>query len=184
MLSLAVLMSTQIDEPNQPSGVLAVVSNVLSSVAAAGIFSLMALVFIGVFFRYFLNSPLAFRGDLMALLLGITIFTAVPGVTYNRRHITIDALTAVFARFPRFDRWRRIIIDIGVIAMTLYMSWLMFREATKAYDRETVTDTMEWQYFPFFTAHAVLIAISAVLFTSRALKERGRAADEHEGLSL
>ena len=151
--------------------------------AAAGIFALMALVFVSVFFRYLLNSPILATEDMMAILLGVTIFTAVPNVTLSRGHITVELFTAPFRHFPAADRIRRMVIDLCVIAMTLYMARLLHIQAWRQYDRETESLVMEWPLYPVTYAFAGLALIGAILFAVRAFKDRGRLKSEG-GLNL
>jgi len=120
------------------------ITKYLGYIAAAGIFSLMALVFTSVFFRYVLNSPILATEDMMAILLGVTIFTAVPRVTVGRSHITVELFVAPFRKFPALDRARKILIDLGIIAMSFYMGYLMYLQASRQYDRETESFVMEW----------------------------------------
>ncbi len=155
----------------------------LSCVAAAGIFALMALVFVSVFFRYVLNSPILATEDMMAILLGVTIFTAVPSVTLSRSHITVELFTAPFKHFLVANRIRQLIIDLCVIAMMLYMARLLHIQAWRQYDRETESLVMEWPLYPVTYSFAGLVVIGAILFAVRALKDRGRAKAEG-GLDL
>lgn len=159
------------------------ISLVLRYIAAAGIFLLMALVFVSVFFRYVLNSPILATEDMMAILLGITIFTAVPNVTLTRSHISVELFVAPFRRFPAVDRIRRVLIDVGVIGVTFYMGYLMYLQATRQFDRETESFVMEWDLWPVTASFAVLIVIGGTLFVLRALKDRGQA-DNKGGLDL
>ncbi len=158
----------------------AVLPRLLSYIAAAGIFMLMALVFVSVFFRYVLNYPIIATEDMMAMLLGFTIFTAVPGVTLSRGHICVELLTAPFRRFPAANRFRLILIDIGVVAMTLYMAKRLFDQAERFKSRETGTPLMDWPLYPFAYAFAALLVLGAVLFALRAIKDRGQVASKGE----
>ncbi len=159
------------------------IARILSCIAAAGIFALMALVFVSVFFRYVLNSPILATEDMMAILLGVTIFTAVPNVTLSRGHITVELFTAPFKHFPAANRIRQLVIDLCVIAMTLYMARLLHIQAWRQFDRESESLVMEWPLYPVTYAFAGLVVIGAILFTVRAFKDRGRATAEG-GLDL
>lgn len=152
------------------------VSRLLSYVAAAGIFALMALVFVSVFFRYLLNSPILAAEDMMAMLLGVTIFTAVPGVTLSRRHICVELLIAPFRKFPGANRVRMILIDIGVIAATLFMAKLVFDQAVRFRSRETGTPLMDWPVHPTTFGFSALLLLAAALFAIRAIRDRGRGS--------
>jgi len=159
------------------------VTEFLSYIAALSLFSLMALVFISVFFRYILNEPLLFAEDVMAILLGVTIFTGVPSVTLNRRHISVDLLTTPIKKRPMLNRIRLVIIDVGVIAMTYFMAYLMFQQATRYYQRDTISNTMEWPLYPSVFLFVVLILIGGLLFTHRAYRDKGKIKG-HGGIDI
>lgn len=159
----------------------------LGYVAAAGIFTLMALVFTSVFFRYVMNLPILATEDMMAMLLGVTIFTAVPRVTLARSHITVELFVAPFRKFPLLDRARKILIDLGIIAMSFYMGYVMYLQASRQFDRETESFVMEWPLWPATSMFTVLIFLGGILFLLRVVQERrGRALaeGESEGLDL
>lgn len=155
----------------------------LGYIAATGIFLLMALVFVSVFFRYVLKMPILATEDIMAVLLGITIFTAVPQVTLGRSHITVELFVAPFRRFPAIDRTRKILIDIGIVVMSFYMAYLMYLQASRQFDRESESFVMEWPLWPATAAFCILILVGAVLFTVRAWRDKGRSATK-AGLDL
>ena len=159
------------------------IAKCLGYIAAFGIFSLMALVFISVFFRYVLNSPILATEDMMAILLGVTIFTAVPRVTLGRSHITVELFVAPFKTYPPLDRLRKILIDLGVIFMTIYMGYLMTSQAIRQFDRETESFVMEWPLWPATAGFAVLIFIGGALFIIRAVRDKGQF-DSKGGINL
>ena len=159
------------------------IAQYLGYVAAAGIFALMALVFVSVFFRYLLDSPILATEDMMAVLLGITIFTAVPRVTLGRSHITVELFVAPFRKVPALDRVRKMLIDLGIVGMTFYMGYLVYLQAVRQFDRETESLVMEWPLWPATAAFAFLIAVGGLLFAMRAMRDRGQA-DAKAGLEL
>ena len=128
------------------------------------------------FFRYLLNSPILAAEDMMAMLLGITIFTAVPGVTLARRHICVELLTAPFRKLPRTNRIRLILIDAGVIAATLFMAKLVFDQAVRFRSRETGTPLMDWPVHPATFGFSALLLLAAGLFAVRAIRDLGRGS--------
>ena len=159
------------------------VTRALSYVSAVGIFLLMALVFLSVFFRYVLNAPILATEDMTAILLGVTIFTAIPNVTLSRGHITVELFVAPFKRFPAVDRVRKVLIDLGVVLMTFYMCFLLYSQATRQFDRETESLVMDWDLWPITGGFAVLVLIGGVLFAMRAAADRGKI-DARGGLDL
>lgn len=162
------------------------ITKFLGYVAAAGIFALMALVFTSVFFRYLLNRPILATEDMMAILLGITIFTAVPQVTLGRSHITVELFVAAFRRFPVLDRARKVLIDLGIIAMSLYMGYIMYLQASRQFERETESFVMEWALWPATALFSFLIFLGGVLFAmsvhrdSRGIQDRSQSSVDQE----
>lgn len=161
----------------------AIIVRLLTWCAAAAMFSLMTLVFTSVFFRYVLNDPIIATEDIMAILLGVMIFSAVPGVTLSRSHISVELLTGPFKAFPFADRIRLILIDIGVIAMTLYMAARMYDQAVRYEDRETTSLVMEWPLAPYVFGFSFVLVIGAGLFALRAWRDRGNV-DSNGGIDL
>lgn len=160
------------------------VSRVLTYVAATGIFLLMALVFVSVISRYVFNTPIAATEDIMAILLGITIFTAFPTVTLSRGHISVDLLTAPVKRIPKLNRIRLIVIDLGIIAMTLFIAKRLFDQAQRYYKRDTGTLLMDWPLYPVAFGFCGLVLIGTILFTLRAWKDQGKVDQDDEEFSL
>lgn len=145
-------------------------SYLLTFFAAFGIFSLMASVFVSVFFRYVLNKPILGTEDLMSLLLGMTIFTAFPAVTLARTHITVDLLNPLFRRVPTLDRLRLALIDLGMIAITLFMAKRIWDQAARYQKRGTVSNAMDWPLYPYIYLFSALLALAALLLAIRALQ--------------
>ena len=171
------------DTPQVTEGITGTLVRILSYAGAIGIFSLMALVFVSVFFRYVLNDPILAVEDIMAMLLGVTIFTAVPSVTLARRHISVDLLTKPFEFFPLADRIRRIVIDLGVVVMSFYVSYLINIQAMRYMKRETLSLTMEWPLHPITFLFSGLVLAGGILFALRTLKDKGEY-EEKGGLDL
>lgn len=164
-------------------GIVSRLAEFLAYVASAGIFSLMAMVFVSVIFRYVLNSPILFAEDVMAMLLGITIFTAVPSVTLSRRHISVELFTAPFEQFPKVDRLRRLAVDLVVLFVTFFMSFVIYQQAIRYFERDSTSNTMEWPLYPVTGLFVLLIAIGGCLFAWRIFHDKGNY-DNDGGLDL
>lgn len=152
------------------------VLSALRFLAAVAIFFLMALVFISVFFRYVLNSPLLAGADYLAILLGLMIFSAYPSVCRNRLHISVDVLTARFARYPRFNAARLAFIDIFVISMTVYMAVCVFEQAEKYQRRDTTLPMTGIPLAPVTQAFVFLLLVAALLLAIRTVFGAGNQA--------
>ena len=155
----------------------------LSIVAATGIFALTVLVFVSVFFRYILGSPIFFAEDTMAILLGVTIFTALPFVTSTRKHVKIGLFDAAFAKAPKFNRVRLIFIDIVAIAVSGFMSWQLYRQAVIYAKRDVTTMLTKWPLAPLVYGLAILVVVAVFLLVGRMFTEKAHKTDD-EGSSI
>lgn len=152
----------------------------LSIVAATGIFALTALVFVSVFFRYVLSSPIFFAEDTMAILLAVTVFTALPFVTSNRRHVKIGLFDAAFERAPKLNRIRLIFIDLVVIAVSGFMFWQLFRQAAIYAKRDVTTMLTKWPLAPWVYGLAFLVVVAVFLLVVRMFTEKDHKPDDEE----
>ncbi len=75
-----------------------------STGSALCLFGIMVIVFVDVFMRYFLNSPLSWSYDFISLyLMGAAFFFSLSETLRRNHHVAVDIL---FLRFSL--RWRRI----------------------------------------------------------------------------
>lgn len=153
------------------TGVGGFVSTALTWASAACIFTLTALVFVSVFFRYVLSMPLLMAEDLMSILLGLTIFSAFPYVTIMRQHIQVDLLAKLFSSMPVVDRIRMLMIDLCVLFGISFLALRLYDQAVKFYARDITTQTMEWPLWPVLTGFIALLIVSVVLFAFRILAD-------------
>lgn len=93
--------------------------------------SLMCLVFIDVFGRYVLNSPLKGNADIVVMLLVVAIFLAVSYTQFQKGHIGVELL------YSRLSSHTRVILDIvncflGIVIYGL-MAWQLIERAWGIY---------------------------------------------------
>lgn len=83
--------------------------------AAAMLFVLMAMTFTDVVLRSVVNNPIESATELTRLFMAIIVFSALPMVSWQGKHIVVDLLDPLFSR--GLARVRDIIIDVacGVI---------------------------------------------------------------------
>lgn len=143
--------------------------------------SLMGLVFASVIFRYFLNDPIIGVEDWMGMLLGLTIFMALPFVTRGRGHIQVDLLVPLFRRSPRLDRLRLVLIDIGLLAMLVFLGLRVYDQAAKHYTRGSVTQAAELPLWVFAAAFVALVALSFIAFAVVVLRTWRDPSSDKEG---
>lgn len=94
--------------------------------ASALVLSVLALLtFVDVVGRYLFNRPVKGAYEVIEILMGILIFTALPVITYNDRHITIDLLDAAMPR--RLVRLQRFMVSaIAAIALAT-IAWQLWK---------------------------------------------------------
>lgn len=158
-----------------PKGLLDRISQALSAISALCLFLLTGLVAVSVFYRYVLSDPIRATEDLMGIFLGLTIFTAFPLVTLRRAHIQIELLVGLTRPFPRLDRLRLLLIDLGTLAVIGFVGWKLVEQAVKFYKRGVVTDGMSWPLGWLIACFAGLALFSALLFALRVGIDQWRA---------
>jgi TRAP-type C4-dicarboxylate transport system permease small subunit len=77
----------------------------LAWLGAALVFAMMALTFVDVVGRYFLNAPVSGSAEATELMLAVIVFAGLPLAAAAREHIQIDLLEHVLS--DRARRWRR-----------------------------------------------------------------------------
>ena len=80
----------------------------LGGLAALAMFVLVLITFVDVGARYLFNSPIPGAYELTELIMGVMIFSALPVVTWDGKHITIDLLDHVTPRW--IAGWRDLFI--------------------------------------------------------------------------
>ena len=112
--------------------------------AAVSIFAMMAIVFVDVFLRYFLRSPLSWSYDLISLyLVPIVFFLVLPETFRKDNHIAVDLL---YLRLPESTRRiTRLAIATLTIPVFLDIVMLSLKDASQAYrNNEVLSGAILW----------------------------------------
>lgn len=99
----------------------------LNIVVAVAMFGLMAVTFADVVGRYFFSSPLNGSVDIIQMMMGILIFSALPLVSVRQEHITVDLLDRMFS--VRARRLRQIVVTGITAAVLAFIGLRMFDSA-------------------------------------------------------
>lgn len=133
----------------------------LGPIAALCLFSMMALTFINVVARYFLNSPIAGSEEIQAFLLGFIIFSGVPLVTYHQRHIAVRAFASMLKGRALFAQ------RVFVLALTgfgfAFMGYLLYLQGEQLGEEGTLSTFLQIPEAPFAYIFAALLEIAAVV---------------------
>ena len=152
--------------------------------AALSLFSIMMLMLVDVAARYAYNSPVPGAAEIIELLMGITVFAAMPLVTASNEHIKLDYLTqALKGRVQAFTN--ALVTSISAGGMGL-IAW---RIADKAITVARYGDTTPFLRIPigpiaYFIAFCA--AVCTLIFFVQALTfwyqtVVGTPANAHKG---
>ncbi len=146
---------------------------------------LLTVMFISVAFRYGLNTPIAISEELTAFFLGLTIFSAFPFVTMEKSHIQIELLIGLVRGRPKLERLRQFLVDLGTLAMVVFLGTRLWEQATRYMERLVVSEGQEWPLAPIVFVFVGLLAIAAWVFALVILADlrRPRREDRDAGTS-
>ena len=118
----------------------------LTLFSATFLFGMMALTFADVIGRYFLNASIIGVHEIIAFLLGLTIFTALPLVSRDRGHITVGLFERCFKGRRRF--LQQLIILVGVTATTGFIAHLLWEQAETMRETQHITEYLDMPQAP------------------------------------
>ena len=158
---------------------------ILTTISALLLFSMMALTFSDVVGRYFLNSPIYGASEMIAFLMGLTIFTAFPLVTQDRVHITVSMIDHLFKGRVRYVQ--RLLVLFGTIGFLGFVTWLMFDQGYSMYESEFLSPYLDVPQAPIVLALSVLSGLATLIFIGviwKYIKDGGDIKDQEEPESL
>ena len=134
---------------------------VFAPVAAVCLFLMMALTIIEVVSRYFLNAPITGVEEVKAFLLGFTIFTALPLVTRQRRHIAVRSLAELLR--GRARAIQRLTVSVGTIIGLGFVAYLLLDQAGSLGAAGTLTNFLDLEIAPAVYVFAVFAGFAALV---------------------
>jgi TRAP-type C4-dicarboxylate transport system permease small subunit len=148
-------------------------------VTALCLFLMMAITFVEVIGRYFLGAPLTGGEEIKAFLLGFTIFTALPLVTRQQRHIAVRSLANMLKGRALFVQ--RTAVLAGTVVGLGFIGWLMFGQAQSLRESGELTGYLDLPVAPpiyVFAALAWMAALMALERLAQHLRGGGEAGDD------
>jgi TRAP-type C4-dicarboxylate transport system permease small subunit len=145
------------------------------AVAAIDLLLLMALVATDVAGRYLLNRPVPGAYELVQLLMGVLVFSALPVVSRRNEHITLGLLDPHFRGAA--DRFRRVAVNAFSAAVLAFVAWRLGEHALKLARNGDRTAVLALPLAPigfFATAMASLAVIALVILSVRAARRPPR----------
>ena len=143
-------------------------TRLLEFLAAATLFSLMAMTCIDVAGRYLFNAPLIGATELTRLMMAMVIFSVLPLVSWREEHVTVDLIDQIFPR--RLISLRQILINlIGAVAMSV-IAWRVWILAARAAEYGDFTEYLEIPLAPFSYFMSCMSAVTAVALVLNAVR--------------
>jgi TRAP-type C4-dicarboxylate transport system permease small subunit len=107
------------------------------------VFAMMALTFVDVVGRYFLNAPVSGSAEATELMLAVIVFAGLPLAAAAREHIQIDLLEHMLS-----DRARRIQARFGFSVAAVVTAFVAWRLALRALELGRFNDLSSHLGFP------------------------------------
>ena len=150
------------------------------ALAVAALFVMMVMTFADVMLRSTINTPIEAATELTRILMAILVFSALPVVSGQGKHIAVDLLDPWFSRIA--GRVRDVAISLVCGAMLWWPAERVVVLAERARDYGDVTEYLgiPQLYIAWFIAvatymtGAVLIARAAVLVFAPSALEAGK----------
>lgn len=130
----------------------------LTLVSAILLFGMMAITFADVIGRYFFNASITGAHEIIAFLLGLTIFTALPLVSRDRAHITVGLFERYFKGRGRY--LQQLIILVGVTAVMGFIAVLMWEQAETMRESQFLTEYLDLPQAPIVYILAALMVLA------------------------
>jgi TRAP-type transport system small permease protein len=105
------------------------------------IFAMMALTFVDVVGRSVLGAPLAGAYEITVLLLGATVYVALPLTVLREEHVTVSLLNSVFrGRVKRFQSALVNVLGACIMALVAWRLWMQGAKLSGMGNRMTFLD--------------------------------------------
>jgi len=159
-------MSSSADDLNL-SWVRSLLAHGPSILASLALFFLMAMTFADVVLRSVFNDPIESATELTRLLMAIIVFSSLPIVSWQGKHIVIDLLDHFFTK--TMSRIRNFFVDFISGIVLVWPSYRVWELAERA---KSYGDTTEYLQIPqFYVAYFIAIAtmITSVVLVIRSV---------------
>ncbi|MCG6904329.1 MAG: TRAP transporter small permease [Rhodobacter sp.] len=135
--------------------------------AAAVLFLLMTMTFADVVLRSVADNPIESATELTRFFMAIIVFSALPLVSWQGRHIVVDLMDPLFSR--RMARFRDIAIDLICGVILFWPAKRVWDLAERARDFGDVTEYLRFPQFVIGWFIAFFAFATAVVFVIRGL---------------
>ena len=140
----------------------------LGIIGAVVLFAMMMLTFTDVLLRYVFNAPLRGAFEVTELMLVVLIFSGLPLVSRNDKHVTTDLIDKFVP--TRMRKALAAAIHLIVSAVMLGVGWLIWQKGGKMSETGDTTAGLHIPIFPFVYLMSLLILITAVIHVLKAFR--------------
>lgn len=112
----------------------------LKLLAAVNIFAMAMLTFLDVIGRYVFSAPIQGTFEIVGLLLGVVAFSALPLVTWERSHITVDLFDNFFRGY--FRKAQQLIVLIASAVTIAFFAERLYAAALDEAQANFVTEDL------------------------------------------
>ena len=135
----------------------------LARVGSVGLATMMFLTLFDVIGRAF-DHPITGSVEVTELIMGLMIYLGVGYTTFLRGHIRVDILITNFS--PRIQAILDSLTGLVALAITILISWHLFRQASARLAHNETTQIWEIDLWPFgfVMAAASILMVTAIIF--------------------
>lgn len=133
----------------------------LEGITALSIFAIMLLIFIDVIMRYFFNHPIRGALEVVGMFMALLTMSALPLVTEERNHITIDLIDGLLHGAIRYTI--QFVILIFQMIMIGFISWRIYMIADREWHNGWVTVDLEISRAPLLFGMAFFGALTTAI---------------------
>ena len=133
---------------------------------ALALAAIMVLMVVDVTGRYVFNSPVPGAGELIELLMGIVIFSALPLTTAHGEHVKLDYFDGVIKGAA--GRIIRFAVEIASASIVAFLAWRVAVKAGTILQYRDTTPFLNIPIGPIAVFVAAATAVTALIFVAKA----------------
>lgn len=133
---------------------------ILGLVTTVTLFAMMVLTFVDVFGRYIFNSPIKAGYEMIEIMMGTLIFSALPLLCAREGHVTIDILDGVTPR--PVARVQRFVVNLVSAFLLSVVAWQLYAKSFGLARNNEVWMTLKVSHWPFAVGFSAMSALAAV----------------------
>ncbi len=149
-----------------------IADTLLSLIAAAVLFGMMALTFVDVVLRYVFNAPLRGSFEITELMMVVLIMAGLPLVSRQEEHVVLDVFDALMS--ARLRRFLRLLVNLVCSAAMAGMGALMWAKAGQIAGYGDTTAALKITLAPYVYLMAALIFLTALIHLYQAFTPPGK----------